>query len=344
MQLQSIRFCAITPEADQLVEFLGLGLGFPCEAKPLVGSDPDSPQGGIFRAGESRIEVWPDGEGMPAGIMLQVIVDDAEEFAAHARANGLQPQGPMEAHGEKIYFLMAPGGLAVTFQSKLADEPIDPHALADEVKERHVGGDGTEWFDDFYAEAKAREIDPPWVKRAANPNLADWLDAREFEGQGKRAVVVGCGLGDDAEELAARGFEVTAIDVSENAIQMAKERFPETRVEYRCANLLSLPPELLGAFDFTWEAYTLQSLPVPTRHEAMAGIARLSAPGGTLLVAAYARPEDAEPSETPPWPLSPSELRGFAEFGLTIEELESYIDEKRSARPVPHHRVELIRG
>ena len=119
MKPLSIRFCAITPEADQLVEFLGLGLGFPCVAKPLKDDDPDSLHGGIFHAGESRVEVWPDGEGMPPGIMLQMIVDDAEEVAAHARANGLQPKGPMEANGERIYYLMAPGGLAMTFQSKV---------------------------------------------------------------------------------------------------------------------------------------------------------------------------------------------------------------------------------
>lgn len=116
---KSIRFCAITPEADQLVEFLGLGLGFPCLARPLLPTDPDSPKGGLFPAGESRVEVWPEGEGIPAGIMLQVVVDDADAVAAVARSQGLEPQGPMEANGERIYYLLAPGGLAMTFQSPL---------------------------------------------------------------------------------------------------------------------------------------------------------------------------------------------------------------------------------
>ncbi len=103
-----------------MVEFLGLGLGFPCVARPLREGDPESPQGGIFAAGDSWVEVWPEGEGMPAGIMLQVVVDDADAVAEHARAQGLQPRGPMEAHGERIYSILAPGGLAMTFQSKLA--------------------------------------------------------------------------------------------------------------------------------------------------------------------------------------------------------------------------------
>ena len=56
---------------------------------------------------------------MPAGTMLQIVVDDADSLAQQARANGLAPEGPMDAHGERIYFLKAPTGLPVTFQSPL---------------------------------------------------------------------------------------------------------------------------------------------------------------------------------------------------------------------------------
>ena len=121
MQPRSIRLCAITPEADALVEFLGLGLGFPCEARELS-DDPDAPKGGLFHTQDgSRIEVWPEGTGMPAGMMLQVEVDDADEAAAYARRQGLAPKGPMEADGERMYYLLAPGGLAMTIQSKKRD-------------------------------------------------------------------------------------------------------------------------------------------------------------------------------------------------------------------------------
>jgi hypothetical protein len=39
--------------------------------------------------------------------------------AESARENGVEVQGPMEAHGEKIYFAVAPGGLSVSFQEVL---------------------------------------------------------------------------------------------------------------------------------------------------------------------------------------------------------------------------------
>ena len=85
--------------------------------------DADGFVGAIFLAGDSWIELWPEGPGMPAGTMLQIVVDDAEAFAAHARAHGLAPDGPMDAHGERIFFLKAPDGAQVSCQSALPASP-----------------------------------------------------------------------------------------------------------------------------------------------------------------------------------------------------------------------------
>ena len=76
-------------------------------------------EGSIHFVGESWIETWQEGDQMPPGLMIQIVVDDADEFAAHARESGLEPEGPVEAHGERIYMLTAPGGLKVSFQSSL---------------------------------------------------------------------------------------------------------------------------------------------------------------------------------------------------------------------------------
>lgn len=115
MEVLGIRFCSVSKEAEAVAEFLDKGLGLP---KRALGSADDAFCGAVFPAGESWIEVWQQAEGMPAGIMLQIVVDDADAWAAQARANGLEPTGPMDEHGERIYFLTAPGGLPVSFQSK----------------------------------------------------------------------------------------------------------------------------------------------------------------------------------------------------------------------------------
>ncbi len=116
MQVLGIRFCSVAAEAEDVASFLGDGLGLPGKKFSKEGA-PFS--GVVFPAGESWIEVWPEAPGMPAGIMLQIVVDDADAWAANARKNGLEPTGPMDEHGERIYYLNAPGGLPVSFESKL---------------------------------------------------------------------------------------------------------------------------------------------------------------------------------------------------------------------------------
>lgn len=129
MKVLAIRHCVVHPEAAALAGFLDrLGL----IRRPMPGCDdagPDAVFGGaVFPAGDSWIETWPAGPEMPAGTMLQVVVDDADAFAAHARAQGLEIAGPMDAHGERIYFASAPAGVQLSFQSA----PPDPAGGAPE--------------------------------------------------------------------------------------------------------------------------------------------------------------------------------------------------------------------
>lgn len=115
MRALALRFSNVVEDSTEMSGFFdSLGLSrmeLPEEAAGFEGS--------IHLAGESWIETWQSGEQMPAGLMLQIVVDDAEKFAEHARSNGLDPQGPMDAHGERIYMLTAPGGLQISFQSAL---------------------------------------------------------------------------------------------------------------------------------------------------------------------------------------------------------------------------------
>jgi len=112
-----IRFAKVAPapESAGLAEMLRL-LGL--EEQDL--GETEGFAGAIFPAeGDSWIEVWPEAEGIPNGYMLQIIVENADAVAEEAKQNGLKPHGPVDAHGERIYYLTAPGGLPVSFQSKL---------------------------------------------------------------------------------------------------------------------------------------------------------------------------------------------------------------------------------
>ncbi|MFI6902723.1 methyltransferase domain-containing protein [Nonomuraea sp. NPDC050394] len=202
----------------------------------------------------------------------------------------------------------------------MRDPDEDARRLA---AESLAGGDATGWFEKLYAEAASGEAVVPWDSGTPHPLLVEWSQGSQgSSGDGRRAMVVGCGLGDDAEYVAGLGYATTAFDVSESAVKGARTRFPASAVDYSAADLLDLPGEWRGAFDLVVEIMTVQALPEDLHLGAIAAVRELVAPGGTLLVIASARDEGG-PVYAPPWPLTPSEVAAFGEdgFAAAIEEI-----------------------
>ena len=168
----------------------------------------------------------------------------------------------------------------------------------------------TAWFEELYADAAAGRREVPWDRGGPNPFLARWAAERDLYGDGRRALVIGTAFGHDAELLAARGFAVTAFDISPSAIAGARRRFPQSRVDYRVADLLDLPEEWRGAFDLVAEAITVQALPPSLRDRAIDAIASTVAVGGTLVVVSGIH-AGSGPRDGPPWPLTRAELDRF---------------------------------
>ncbi|MFC0540794.1 alpha/beta fold hydrolase [Kutzneria chonburiensis] len=177
-------------------------------------------------------------------------------------------------------------------------------------------GDPTGWFDRLYGEGVRGEVLMPWNRQHPHPILAEYLDGKTGKGKG---LVVGCGLGVDAEFLRGKGFDTTAFDVSETAIEVARERHPG--IDFQVADLFNLPPEWLRAFDFIVEIFTVQALPESVRDKATAAVGSLLAPGGTLFVVAVSRDEGTI-ADGPPWPLTRSQVDGFAVDGVTPVSVE----------------------
>jgi SAM-dependent methyltransferase len=187
-------------------------------------------------------------------------------------------------------------------------------------------GDPLGWFDALYQEAERGDGAVPWVDLEPNPRLMEFWKAHPLETAGKRALVIGSGLGDDSEQLAAWGFSTTGFDISKTAIEGTKKRCPETKVEYLVADLFDPPPAWNRAFDFVLEIYTVQALTGDLRAKAIERIAEFVKPGGALLVIARGSAGDEPESEGPPWPLTRHEMDGFQRAGLSVELYEDYAD------------------
>jgi SAM-dependent methyltransferase len=184
--------------------------------------------------------------------------------------------------------------------------------LAAESIER---GDSTSWFETLYAEAEGNNENIPWAKLTPNKFLVEFAKLTNLRGNSRSALVVGCGLGDDAKFLDDLGFNVTAFDISETAINWAKRLHAKTKIEFYTADLFNSPKAWKNAFDFVLEIYTIQPLPLEIRPNVIDEIAKFVKKDGKLLVVTRGREDVEEPLELP-WALSKHDLSRFAENGL----------------------------
>ena len=179
-------------------------------------------------------------------------------------------------------------------------------------------GNPTGWFEQLYTAAARGEAEVPWTRNVPNADLAAWVRP----GEGRRALVVGSALGDDAELLSSAGWAVTAFDVAPTAVEAARARFPESTVDYVVADLLKPPGEWHHAFDLVVEIINIQAMPRDFRAAAIASLAGFLAPGGTAVVSEVAE-ENVAPEPGPPWPFSRAEIESVAQDGVRLVSLET---------------------
>lgn len=106
---------------------------------------------------------------------------------------------------------------------------------------------------------------------------------------GKDVLEIGCGMGTHASLLARSGARLTAIDLTERAIQTTRRRFDlfglSGRIERADAEKL---PFADASFDFVWSWGVIHH---SSRFEScLAEIARVLRPGGRLMLMVYYRP------------------------------------------------------
>lgn len=155
----------------------------------------------------------------------------------------------------------------------------------------------------------------PWYFDGLDPDVARDLEAIDLHGG--RALDLGTGPGTQAIELAARGFEVVATDLSEAAIDVAGRR-AKTRgvtVDFRVDDVLDSKVD--GEFDVVIDRGCFHTLPPARRDAYVAMVAKRLPAGRHLLLKCFSH---LQPGDVGPYKFTSAEIEGlFApSFELTI--------------------------
>ncbi|OJY39185.1 class I SAM-dependent methyltransferase [Pseudonocardia sp. 73-21] len=150
-------------------------------------------------------------------------------------------------------------------------------------------------FDKAFWDARYAEADAVW---SGNPNPVLVAEAADLPPGS--ALDIGSGEGADAIWLAARGWTVTGLDVSDVALQRAAAHAGAAgvRITWRQADLTLDAPVGTG-FDLVTAQF--MHLPSEQRRALHRRLAAAVAPGGTLLVVGH-HPSDLGTIPRPPLP------------------------------------------
>jgi SAM-dependent methyltransferase len=160
----------------------------------------------------------------------------------------------------------------------------------------------------------------PWRSGKASTQLLDYLAQNEqSRSHNQAAIELGCGTGENLVCLASVFGHVTGVDVSAVAVHASREALAAAGRSARVieADVLALPDELRGAFDFVVDCQTFQCVRKVDEDAAAASVVSLLKPNGVLLLMTGNADELAERG---PERLTREDLdRAFASRGLICE-------------------------
>ena len=148
-----------------------------------------------------------------------------------------------------------------------ASSNVDPAELA------KFGALAARWWDPHSEFKPLHEI---------NPLRLNWID-KHIGLAGKRVVDIGCGGGILAESMAARGADVTGIDLSEKPLKVAQLHLLESgqKVDYLLIAAEEIAQQQPGSFDCVTCMEMLEHVPDPP--STVRAAAALAKPGGWVF-------------------------------------------------------------
>lgn len=124
-----------------------------------------------------------------------------------------------------------------------------------------------------------------WDLRTPTPAFIDLLNSEYFLNK-KKMLVVGCGYGYDAIEAAKKGFNVTALDFSETAIEFAKTLAGKEKVSvnFLVEDFFNLNTSFLNSFEIIFDYVTYCAIDPTRRKEYADKISQLLKPEGLFAI------------------------------------------------------------
>ncbi|AFH50027.1 SAM-dependent methyltransferase [Ignavibacterium album JCM 16511] len=124
-----------------------------------------------------------------------------------------------------------------------------------------------------------------WDLKSPTPAFIDLLSSEYFDGR-KKFLVVGCGYGYDAIEAAKKGFEVTALDFSEKAIEFARSLAQKEKVNinFLVEDFFNLNNTFSNSFEIIFDYVTYCAIDPKRRKEYADKIYQLLKPEGIFAI------------------------------------------------------------
>jgi len=172
---------------------------------------------------------------------------------------------------------------------------------------------GMEHWEDCYVNKET-----PWDKGEPSPGLVDFLSEKQDLKSGT-VCVPGCGMGHDALAWAAKGFEVTGVDVAPTAVKRACEhaKSKSQSCSFEIGNFLDDSPQT--PFDWVFEHTFYCAIQPERRPDYLNAMLRWIKPGGYLLAVHYLIPDE----DGPPFGATRDEV--YARFSKHFELIEEWV-------------------
>jgi len=165
---------------------------------------------------------------------------------------------------------------------------------------------------------------PPWEDGEPNREFISLV--RGHCSPGARVLELGAGLGHNARELARAGIDVTASDVSENAVRRCREAAGREGVDLPCIVLDALgPPPDIGTWDVVFEKGCWHTFFGASARARFVESVRDRLPAGGLWITATGSaetPDDPEDPDVESYPrFSRSEILRYVEADFEVVEI-----------------------